>query len=271
MLKQTLVALGILAIAGTASAADITNPFYLPTKGQIGSITSIDYTRSQFKDKFSGSESSHETNLSEELQYGLTDDVALVAKVGNIFSKLKEAFWDDDDNTFVNRKDKEDTNINWEGGFAWNILNKAFKLQTKLVYGQDPSVNRFNSGFGEYKYVTGTVKAGYQFKKVLPYVEVAEEFPIGQKKGADKPTYTAKAGLYQGKCEVWSLDTGIRYVHDENTYTEGTAYVAEAEASYYLTKKVAVGLYGSYALKGRAKVSADYRSKSVGARLRWFF
>lgn len=263
MLKQTLVAVIALAVAGSAAAADITNPFYLPAKGQVGSITSADYTRSQYKDKFWNSEKSYNTNVSEELQYGLSDNLAVYASVGNIFAKVKDAL--------LNETDKEDRNINWEGGFAWNILSQAFKLQALLGYGQDPSVNAFMDGMGEYKYLVGAVKTGYQFKKMLPYVEVTEELPIGQKKGVDKPVYTAKVGLYQGKCEVWALDTGIRYLHDENTDVEGTAYVAEVEGSYYLTKKVAVGLYGTYALKGRAKVDADIHSKSVGARLRWFF
>ncbi len=273
MLKQTLIALGVLAVAGMAAAADITNPFYLPQKGQVGSITSADFTRSQYKDKFADSEKSYETSLSEELQYGLTDNLAVIGKVGNVFAKLKDSSWErnPDINAIFTRTDKEDKNINWEGGLAWNIFSKAFKLQAKLVYGQDPSVNRFNEGFGEYKYVGGTIKTGYQFKTMLPYVELGEELPIGQKKGADKPTYTAKAGLYQGKCEVWALDTGIRYVHDENTYTEGTAYNAEAEASYYLTKKSAISVYGSYTLKGKAKVDADVHSKTAGVRLRWFF
>lgn len=271
MLKQTLIALGIVAVSGVASAADITNPFYLPAKGQIGSITSVGYARGQYKSDWDGADKTYNTNLSEELQYGLTDNLAVVAKIGNIFTKAKATVWDRDTNTLFGETDKEDKNINWEGGLAWNILNQAFKLQAKLVYGQDPSVNRFGEGLGEYKYVAGTIKTGYQFKKMLPYIELGEELPIGQKKGADKPTYTAKAGLYQGKCEVWALDTGIRYIHDENTDTEGTAYNAEAEASYYLTKKVAVGVYGSYTLKGKAKVDADVHNKSVGARLRWFF
>lgn len=276
MLKQTLIALSVLTVAGTASAADITNPFYLPTKGQIGSITSADYTRNQYKDKFSGKETTYSTNLSEELQYGLTDNIALVANVGNIFAKLKEAFLDDRD-ILGSKTDKEDKNINWEAGFAWNIFSQAFRLQAQVMYGQDPAVNRFNKGAGEYKYVTGTIKTGYQFKTMLPYIEVGEQLPIGQKKGnderigADKPVYTAKIGLYQGKCETWALDTGIRYTHDENTDIEGTTYTAEVETSYYLAKNTSIGVYGTYALKGKAKVDADIHNKSIGARLRWFF
>ncbi len=271
MLKQTLIALGVLACACSAAAADITNPFYLPSQKQIGSITSTDYTRNQYKSKFWETETTYKTNLSEELQYGLTDNFTVFANIGNIFAKLKEAFWNTGTSSFDGETDTEDQNINWQGGFAWNILDQAFKLQTKLFYGQDPSVNRYNEGFGEYKYIGANIKAGYQFKTMLPYIEIGEQLPIGQEKGIDKPIYTAKVGLYQGKNEVWALDTGIRYTHDENTYTEGTAYTAEAEASYYLKKDVAVGLYGSYALKAEAKIDAKVHNKSFGARLRWFF
>ena len=267
MLKQTLIALGILAVAGTAAAADITNPFYLPTKGQLGSITSADFTRGQYKSNWNEDARSYDTNVTEELQYGLTDSLALIANIGNTFSKVK--FLDDGSYT----TDKEDKNIAWETGLAWNIFNKAFKLQAALAYGQDQLDNRYQDqeGMGEFKYVAGTIRAGYQFAKMLPYVEVGELLPVAQKKGADKPTYTGKIGLYQGKCETWALDTGIRVTHDANTEYKGTTYDAEVEASYYLTKKSAVSVYGTYTLKGFAKTQADIYNKSAGVRLRWYF
>ena len=269
MLKQTLIALGVLAVAGTAAAADITNPFYLPTKGQVGSVTSADFTRFQYKnskDQDDTTYKSYDTNVTEELQYGLTDSLALIANIGNTFSKVKAL--EADGTSFT---DKEDKNIAWATGLAWNIFSKAFKLQAALGYGQDQLVNRYDEGKGEYKYVTGGIKMGYQFKTMLPYVEVGEQLPIGQKKGIDKPIYTGKIGLYQGKCEVWALDTGIRATHNENTDYEATTYDAEVEASYYLTKKSAISVYGNYTLKGKAKTQADIHDKSVGARLRWFF
>lgn len=266
MLKQTLIALGVLAVAGTAAAADITNPFYLPTKGHVGSITSANYSRFQYKDSrdiFDDNFRLYTVNVNEELQYGLTDSLALVAGLGNTFAKANDL------NTHYS--DKEDKNIFWDAGLAWNILDKAFKLQASLVYGQDQLTNRYEEGMGEYKYVEGTVKAGYQFDTMLPYVELGEQLPVAQKKGVDKPVYTGKIGLYQGKCETWGLDTGIRVTHDENTDYEATTYDAEVEASYYLTKKSAVSVYGSYTLKGNAKTQADIYNKSAGVRLRWFF
>ena len=269
MLKQTLIALGVLAVAGTAIAEDITNPFYLPQKGQMGSITSTDFTRFQYKNSKDEnnipSYKSYNTNLTEELQYGLTDTLALIANVGNTFSKDKFGYAD------LPWTNKVDKNIAWETGLAWNILNKAFKVQAALLYGQDQVINRYNTGFGEYKYVEGDIKAGYQFDKMLPYVELGEQLPIAQKIGVDKPIYTAKIGLYQGQCETWALDTGIRATHDSNTDEKSVIYSVEAEASYYLTKKSAISVYGTYGLRGYAKTNADLYNKSVGVRLRWFF
>ena len=265
MLKQTLIALGVLAVAGTAAAADITNPFYLPQKGQVGSITSTDFSRGQYKDKWDDNSKFYNTNVTEELQFGLTNSLALIANIGNTFSKIK---YSNGDGSYTT--DKEDKNIAWETGLAWNIFNKAFKLQAALTYGQDQLDNRYE-GFGEFKYVAATIKAGYQFAKMLPYVEVGELLPVAQKKGVDKPTYTGKIGLYQGKCETWGLDTGIRVTHDANTEYKGTTYDAEVEASYYLTKKSALSVYGTYTLKGYAKTQADLYNKSAGVRLRWFF
>ncbi len=263
MLKKILFSFVILSSIHTAYAADITNPFYLPSKGQVGSITSLDYTQNHYKNDWGVSDKVYDTNLSEELQYGLTDKVAIIASIGNILAKVKDAI--------LNETDRENKNINWETGLAWNVFDKAFKLQTSLLYGQDPFVNRYNEGFGEYKYFKGSVKAGYKFEKMLPYIEFTEQFPIAQKKGSDKPVYTAKVGLYQGQCETWALDTGIRYTNDANTYTKGRAYTAEIEASYYLAKQTALSLYGTYTLSGKAKTQADVYHKSIGARLRWFF
>ncbi len=258
MLKQFLFGVAAFSLAVSAAAADITNPFYLPTKGQVGSITSAAFRKIQEKDNRS-SWSRYDKIVREDVQYGLTDALALVAGLGNTFAKGKT-------NGYVS--ETRDANLNWRAGLAWNILKGAAKLQVAANYGQDrlgPSVK------GEYKYVDGEIKAGYQFKKFLTYISVGEELPVAQTNGYgyDKPKYNAKIGLYQGECEKWALDTGIRWVHSEQDEQRG--YMAEAEASYYLTPKSAVSIYGTYLLDGKATGNTDMYDKSVGVRLRWFF
>lgn len=256
MVKQLLMGTMAFAFTVSASAADITNPFYLPTKGQVGSITSASFHKNEAKNsEFLGK--SYDKVIHEELQYGLMDNLALVGGIGNTFDRTKES-------PLVS--DKSDGNTHFDVGMAWNVLTGPARLQVSARYGQDKLIQTEK---GEYKYVRGEVKAGYQFKKFLPYVSVGEELPVAQSKGDDKPAYNAKIGVYQGACEVWALDTGIRWIHDENGEQNG--YNVEVEASYYLTPKSALSLYGTYLLKGEAKYDTDLYDKSVGMRLRWFF
>ena len=95
------------------------------------------------------------------------------------------------------------------------------------------------------------------------------EIPVAQKSAGDKFIYNARAGIYQGKCEVWALDTGLRLTYDENV--EARYVTADAEASYYITPKTTLGIYGSYMLDGRQKGGTDVYDKTAGLRLRMFF
>jgi len=263
MLKKSLLAFSILSIVGSAAAADVTNPFYLAQKGQIGSITSASYDRNITKGSSwnaGWATKSHATVVDEQVQYGLTDSVALIGSVGNTWDHWKET-----EDGVKGQLQHDDNNINWSAGVAWNILSGPTKLQLSGKYAQD----RLQNYRGEYKYAAGEVKAGYQFQRVLPYVSTGVKVPVAQSKHDNKLTYNAKAGLYQGACEIWALDTGIRMTYDEND--EMRLIVAEAEASYYLTKNSTIGLFGTYSLDGKAQEKTKIYDKSVGARLRLFF
>ena len=161
-------------------------------------------------------------------------------------------------------------NIAWSAGLGWNILSGPTRWQMSVLYGQD----RLKDFDGEYKYVAADTKFGYQFERVLPYISGGMEIPVAQKSGikgiaGDKFLYNVKAGIYQGKCEVWALDTGVRVNYDENR--EARKIVAEAEASYYLGPKSSIGVYGTYTLDGKSKYDTDIYDKSVGVRLKLFF
>lgn len=257
MLKQTLLTLSILAVAGTAAAEDITNPFYLASKMQVGSITTAGLERLVVKDT-TDSTKSKQILAREDLQFGLTDSLALIGAFGNTWDK-----WKGPQSNYAKEKDNE--NILWNAGLAWNILSGPTKWQVSAVYGQ----NRLENFSGEYKYALAETKLGYQFKRVLPYVSGSVEIPVAQKSAGDKFIYNARAGIYQGKCEVWALDTGLRLTYDENV--EARYVTADAEASYYITPKTTLGIYGSYMLDGRQKGGTDVYDKTAGLRLRMFF
>ena len=261
MFKKTLLLTAVLSLVGTAFAADITNPFYLPNKGQVVSTTSGGFNLMQYKNS-NENVKLYNTTLQEQLQLGMSNNFTLWGYIGNTFNKSKYI------SELLSFSNKQDENLNWGAGLTWNIWDKTLKVQAFLGYNQDKLYN----ADGEFKYLSGKIKFGYQLKTMLPYVEISEELPIAQVKnnGIDKPVYSAKIGLYQGELESWGLDTGLRAIHNENEI-KSTIYDAQAEASYYLTKNTAISIYGTYTLTGKAKNRTDIYSKSVGLRLRLLF
>ncbi len=257
MLKQTLLAFTVLGFAGTAAAADITNPFFLPESLHVASVTSGSFTEGAYKDG-GFSERTYTKAVTEELAFGIVNNLAIIGGIEKDWTKWK-------DRTFgISDKDKND--LDWEAGLAWNILHCDTKLQLSSVYGQeDPGVK------GTYKYFDTELKLGYQFEKFLPYISGSVVTPVAQTRDGrtNRWNYTTRVGVYQGKCGVWSLDTGVAVNFDRADHSR---YVtADAEASYYLTKNMTLGVYGSYLLDGKEKGNPDVYGKSVGARLRLYF
>jgi hypothetical protein len=199
--------------------------------------------------------------VTEQLQFGIVNNLAVIGGISKNWTREKDLI--------AGTTDKDHNDLDWEAGLAWNILTCHTKLQISSVYGQeDPGAGE---GMGTYKYFDTQVKFGYQFKTWMPYATFAVETPVGQKKGADKWGYSGKVGVYQGKCGVWALDTALAWEFDRNRDYKSRTLTAEAEASYYLTKNMTVGVYGSYMLDGKAKDHADLYDKTVGARLRLYF
>ena len=258
MLKQTLLAFTVLGVAGSAAAADITNPFFLPESLHVASVTSATFSRTQAKSS-TGNAREYDKVLTEQLQFGILNNLAVIGGIEKDWGRTK--------NLLAGTSEKSHNDLDWEAGLAWNILSCDTKLQLSSVYGQlDPGLK------GTYKYFDTEIKAGYQFKTMLPYVTFNVHTPVAQTKDghADRWSYNGKVGLYQGECGVWSLDTALAWAFDR-TDRHARTLSAEAEASYYLTKNMTLGVYGSYMLDGKAKGQMDLYDKTVGARLRLYF
>jgi len=106
----------------------------------------------------------------------------------------------------------------------------------------------------------------------MPYITAKAHIPIAQtsQQRNNRWSYSGTVGLYQGKSDVWALDTALSWNFDR-TSTHSRTLAAEAEASYYLTQNITVGVYGSYMLKGKAKNQTDVYDKTLGAHLRFYF
>ncbi len=272
MLKQTLLAFTVLGFAGSAAAADITNPFFLPEEMHVASVTSFDYNHGHQK-ATAGDQSlsirTYNKQATEQLQFGILNNLAIVGGISKSWDRATTSVFDRNDGPIFNGTDKSHNNLDWEVGLAWNILHCDTKLQVSSVYGQEEP----GHGRGAYKYIDTTAKLGYQFKTWLPYATFTVRTPVAQSKKfghEDRWSYNGKVGVYQGKCGVWGLDTALVWAFDR-TDRHMRTLTAEAEASYYLTKNVTLGVYGSYMLDGKAKHDTDIFDKSVGARLRLYF
>ena len=258
MFKQALLVAGVLSLATAASALELTNPFYVPSKGTISSTTTYEFATNTVKDDFDRSKE-YDNTIAEKLSYGLTDNVSLDAKVSKVIKK----------ESAYGLTDRDDKNIDFELGSTWNVLTGPAKVQVSGAYGQAESNSHDN--LGAYKYVTGAVKAGYTMGIYTPYLAGSVELPVAQNDDGDNHAkYEAKAGVYAYCPRIkTAVDTGLRLNYDE-TY-EARVYAYDLEVSYFLTDKVAVSAFGSVDFAGKAEADTDLYGNKLGLRLRAAF
>lgn len=270
MFKQALLVAGVLSLATAASALELTNPFYVPSKGTISSTTTYEFatrTAKASEGPLSVRSKEYDNTIAEKLSYGLTDTVSLDATVANVFQKGKDSL--SIGNWGGSVTDRDDKNIDFELGSTWNVLTGPAKVQVSGAYGQAESNSHDN--LGAYKYVTGAVKAGYTMGIYTPYLAGSVELPVAQNDDGDNHAkYEAKAGVYAYCPRIkTAVDTGLRLNYDE-TY-EARVYAYDLEVSYFLTDKVAVSAFGSVDFAGKAEADTDLYGNKLGLRLRAAF
>ena len=209
-LKSVLLASAAVLFAGSAVAADLTNPFYLPGKGQMTSDTKIEY----FREKDGNG---HYDNYfaSEELAYGLTDNLAIVGTLGNYF---------DHEGDFNNSH-----NFDYEIGAKYNMEHGRIKAQVAAsYYTYDPKSFEGHHGTDErwQKYLNGQIKLGYDMGNGLtPYASYALSSQIDN--GDRELGQSAFAGVHKFGGN-WAVDGGIRYDYNTDGKNNNLVYVQAA-------------------------------------------
>ena len=84
-LKSVLLASVAVLFAGSASAADLTSPFFVPSQGKMTSDTKVQYGRTHVDNGIYDN-----LYASEELAYGITNNLAVFGTIGNHFDIEKE-------------------------------------------------------------------------------------------------------------------------------------------------------------------------------------
>lgn len=244
--RTMLLASAAVMFAGSAAAADLTNPFYLPSQGNIASDTTVSYNRTEFdhsKDKDDA------WSAKEEITYGVTDNLAVFGSIENEFDSEGEY--------------NNDHNYDYEIGAAYNMSKDGLLAQIRGSYAtynpKDFDGKRYYSYHNEngrwQKYLNADIKLGYDMGEgLIPYMMYGFN---GQIDAADREfDQYAFAGVhkYAGN---WAVDGGFRYEFNTDGKNSNALY-AQAEVDYYPVDNLALGLFGDYYLSGSGDVDEDY-------------
>ena len=251
-MKKSLFALGIVLLSGTSALAmDVTNPFYIPMKGDFLSETALSYEN--------GNHGNYEALYGlEALSYGITDKLTVSGLISDTW------LLDQPGTTGHDRYD----NPNWKVGLKYNLVD-CCKTNWKVQLGAD-----FAQGYNEihnYKELSGYGKIGYVFEKeTMPYVTAGVIKPIGQYE--NEPIYTARAALYKICGKHIATDIGAIYTWAQHTdeYDTGSKHTSDwaldAEIDYVFSDCMSVGLGGAYVLDAKPE-NYDYYTVGVNFKV----
>lgn len=246
-LRTMLLASAAVMFAGSAMAADLTNPFYLPGQGEFTSDTAVAYSRDKAK-HHNGVEEN--LLLGEEVAYGVTDNFAVRGTIANKFDEQGEY---NNDHNFVydlgaayNMRDGNVLGQVSASYTTWNPKDFFGKREAKAVMGGN---DRWQ------KILNGEVKVGYEMcNGVTPYASYGL---MGNVDAADRwLEQTVRAGVHKYG-ESWAADASVRYDFDTDGKNSNEWWV-EAEADYYVKENVALGVFGEYYLAGNGSSEVDY-------------
>ncbi len=243
-LNTVLLASAAVLFASNAMAADVTHPFYGPTKGKFVSETTLDYSRFNVKRQGNVWE---ETTLAETLSYGITDEVTLNLGLVNYF---------DDHGEYNNNK-----NLEYSLGLAYTTKVDNTWLRANATFTAYDPEDFYSENKDWRKYVELGLGAGYDMKDgYTPYVKVAMQREVDTTTDEDGDNvhneYSARLGLHKAWTD-WTADLAyvrnftLGGVREDNNY-------AAAEVNYMINPDMAVGVYGAYLLSGEDSKSTNY-------------
>ncbi|MDY6407520.1 MAG: hypothetical protein SPL08_02290 [Pseudomonadota bacterium] len=226
-MKKTLFAVALLA-SSSAFAMDVSNPFYVPMKGDFLSESSIVYENFEH-----GADES--AILTETLSYGVTRNFSVNATVEDTWLF---------DTKGVTGHDRYD-NPAWGIGMKYNLVD-CCKTNWKLQLG----ANYEQGGVDHHdKSLSGYVKGGYQMGRFLPYLTVAVDKPVGKYEG--QPAIETRAALNTVLTKKTNLDLGINYNWDNDTFNGKhiSAWAADAGFNYVFSDCMSAGINGLYIMR----------------------
>ena len=255
-MKKSLFVLAAGLMATTSAfAMDVSNPFYVPMKGDFLSETAFDYDNYDHGNL-------EVTSLSERVSYGITRNFS--AHVSGTDFHLHDV-------PGVTGHDRYD-NPAWNVGVKYNLVD-CCKTNWKVQLGAD-----YDQGYlanHQKKDISAYVKAGYQVKNFLPYAQVTVDKPIGRYE--KEPDYTGRIALNTAFSKKVNLDTGVSYMWDYSTnsirettgkHKHASEWSVDAGLNYVFSDCMSVGLTGKYVLDAKPN---NYDHYTVGANFKVAF
>ena len=254
--RTMLLASAAVMFTSSAFAADITNPFFLPTQGKFLSDTSVEFFRSKTDDGVTEGVNK-DIYANETLTFGLTDNLAIVGSIGNTFD------YDDDDNL------NNDHNFDYMLGVKYNhnfgkVLTQVgvsyWTMDPRSWYGTSGEGDEYDTNRWE-KELGGYVQLGYDMGCFTPYTYFSIDSNID--KSNREQTYTWFIGAHKMFDKV-ALDAGFRYnfgsyeAGDDTGDNHEESWFVEASADYYVKDNFTLGLYGDYYLGGTGHSDNEY-------------
>lgn len=250
--RTMLLATAAVLFSSQAMAADITNPFFTPNKGQIVSDTNVGYYREKPKH---GGDVSEGYYAAETLEYGITDKFSINGTIANMFDTQGE--YNNDHNFAYQIGAKYNTNCD---KVLFQIAANYTTYEPQSWYGK-PASNHWS------KALDAEIKLGYDMGNGLtPYASYALDSDIDTADRYLTQSFKVGAHKYFGK---YALDLAARY--DFSTHGKNVnQWWVEAAADYYIKDNIAVGIYGDYFIDGTGSHDTDY-DYSAGAHLKVLF
>lgn len=249
-----LASAAVLVAAPAFAQDDITAAFYTPAKGKFLSDTSLAMSRS----KMNVGEVRFKVKgyvASEELTYGVTDNLAVFGAIANNFNtKIKYSSIFESERVGLNNNDH---NFDYELGVKYNMNYGKVLGQVALSYqtydprswygkgGEEGERGGFYSTNKWEKILNGEVKLGYVLDCGLtPYTTFAVSDDVTH--SAKDKDYSWFLGVHKMLNKV-SWDAGVRYDFDSD---DNENWYAQAEVNYFVKDNMTVGVYGDYYLGG---------------------
>ncbi len=241
--RTMLLASAAVMFTSSAFAADITNPFFLPTQGKFLSDTSVEFSRVKWEGEDGGA--SKDLYANERLSFGLTDNLAVFASIGNTF--------DYDKSETLNN----DHNFDYELGVAYNhnfgkVLTQVgasyWTYDPQSWYGQNYSDDEMGDRWE--KEINAHVMLGYAMDcGFTPYTSFSVNADI------DRDNNEQRYAWFVGAHKAWSkasVDGGFRYEFGDEEEDRGDGHnedlYLQLAANYFVTDNFTVGVYGDYNL-----------------------